>query len=172
MRPRSLPASVLGRWRTHVASRRSLWRYIRDFVSRGGSVLLTTHYLEEADALADRVVVLNRGRIVASGSPEQIKTRTALKTIRCITSLDEALIGSCPGVARTRRDGVHTEIQAANTESVVAWMLREDTRLADLEIRACALEDAFLDLTRGTKAPEQNESWRQCDEYLFARSKV
>jgi ABC-2 type transport system ATP-binding protein len=58
-----------------VEARRGLWTRIREFVARGGSVLLTTHYLDEADALAHRIVVINRGRIVAEGTPAEIKTR-------------------------------------------------------------------------------------------------
>lgn len=60
-----------------VESRRALWGRIRGFAARGGSVLLTTHYLDEADALAHRVVVINHGRIVAEGTPREIKARTA-----------------------------------------------------------------------------------------------
>ncbi|HME10521.1 MAG TPA: ABC transporter ATP-binding protein [Bryobacteraceae bacterium] len=60
-----------------VAARRALWGHIRTFVARGGSVLLTTHYLDEADALANRVAVINRGRIIAEGTPAEIKARTA-----------------------------------------------------------------------------------------------
>jgi ABC-2 type transport system ATP-binding protein len=60
-----------------VESRRTLWARVRAFRARGGSVLLTTHYLDEADALADRVAVINQGRIVAEGSPAEIKARTA-----------------------------------------------------------------------------------------------
>lgn len=60
-----------------VESRRGLWERIRAFRARGGSVLLTTHYLDEADALADRVAVINQGRIVAEGAPSEIKARTA-----------------------------------------------------------------------------------------------
>jgi ABC-2 type transport system ATP-binding protein len=59
-----------------VESRRTLWTRIRSFVARGGSVLLTTHYLEEADALAHRVAVIDRGRIAAEGTPAQIKAQT------------------------------------------------------------------------------------------------
>ena len=59
-----------------VESRRTLWAHIRGFVKRGGSVLLTTHYLEEADALAHRVAVIDRGRIAAEGTPAQIKAQT------------------------------------------------------------------------------------------------
>ena len=58
-----------------VAARRGLWARIREFVARGGSVLLTTHYLDEADALAQRIAVINQGRIVAEGTPAEIKER-------------------------------------------------------------------------------------------------
>jgi ABC-2 type transport system ATP-binding protein len=60
-----------------VAARRGLWKHIRGFVERGGSVLLTTHYLDEADALADRIAVIDRGRIIAQGTPAEIKQRGA-----------------------------------------------------------------------------------------------
>jgi ABC-2 type transport system ATP-binding protein len=60
-----------------VQARRALWGHIRAFVARGASVLLTTHHLEEADALANRVVVINHGRIVAEGTPADLKLRTA-----------------------------------------------------------------------------------------------
>jgi ABC-2 type transport system ATP-binding protein len=60
-----------------VEARRALWTRIRAFAARGGSVLLTTHYLDEADALADRIAVINQGRIVAEGAPAEIKARTA-----------------------------------------------------------------------------------------------
>jgi ABC-2 type transport system ATP-binding protein len=56
-----------------VEARRGLWKHIRGFVARGGSVLLTTHYLEEADALANRIAVIDGGRIVAQGTPAEIK---------------------------------------------------------------------------------------------------
>src|SRR5438874_939921 len=70
-----------------VEARRGLWTQIRAFVACGKSVLLTTHYLEEADALADRVVVIDRGSIIAEGSPAQIKSRAAGKRVRVRTQL-------------------------------------------------------------------------------------
>jgi ABC-2 type transport system ATP-binding protein len=60
-----------------VTARRALWKHIRGFVARGGSVLLTTHYLDEADALADRIAVIDDGRIIAQGTPAEIKQRGA-----------------------------------------------------------------------------------------------
>ncbi len=70
-----------------VEARRLLWDEIRELVSRGKTVLLTTHYLQEADALADRVAVINQGEIIAQGTPAEIKAQTSGKRIRCITSL-------------------------------------------------------------------------------------
>ena len=66
-----------------VEARRAMWTQIRAFVTRGKSVLLTTHYLAEAEALADRVIVIDRGRIIAEGTPDEIKSRAAGKRIRC-----------------------------------------------------------------------------------------
>jgi len=60
-----------------VSARRGMWKHIRQFVARGGSVLLTTHYLDEADALADRIAVIDGGRIIAQGTPAEIKQRGA-----------------------------------------------------------------------------------------------
>src|SRR5205085_125976 len=73
-----------------VEARRLMWKQIRSLVERGKSVLLTTHYLEEADALADRVIVLNKGEIIAEGTPEEIKASSGGKRIRCQTSLSLA----------------------------------------------------------------------------------
>src|SRR3989442_1747822 len=70
-----------------VEARRILWDEIRRLVARGKTVLLTTHYLQEADALADRIVVINRGTIIAQGTPTEIKARTAGRQIRCVTRL-------------------------------------------------------------------------------------
>src|ERR1700693_2690323 len=71
-----------------VEARRGLWEEIRRLVDRGKTVLLTTHYLEEADALADRIAVINQGEIIAEGSPAEIKAQTSGKRIRCITALN------------------------------------------------------------------------------------
>ncbi len=71
-----------------VEVRRAFWKQIRTYVSKGRTVLLTTHYLEEADALADRVVVIDKGVIVADGSPSEIKGRVSGRRIRCVTSVN------------------------------------------------------------------------------------
>src|SRR5580704_12471362 len=70
-----------------VEARRALWEQIRRLIDRGKTVLLTTHYLQEADALADRIAVINQGEIIAEGTPAEIKSQTSGKRIRCITAL-------------------------------------------------------------------------------------
>ena len=129
-----------------VEARRAMWEQIRRFIDRGKSVLLTTHYLAEADALADRIVMLDKGRIVAEGTPAEIKSRAAGKRIRCTTSLDITTIESMPGVVSANHDYNAIEIVASDSEAVVRELLRRDPALSGLEISGAALEDAFLAL--------------------------
>lgn len=131
-----------------VESRRMLWDEIRRLVARGKTVFLTTHYLNEADALADRVVVINQGSIVAQGTPAEIKARTAGKRIRCITRLEPEFVRQLAGVLEARRDREALEIQAAEAEPVIRELLAQDPKLSGLEITSAGLEEAFLALTR------------------------
>jgi ABC-2 type transport system ATP-binding protein len=132
-----------------VEARRMLWAEIRKMISRGKTVLLTTHYLEEADALADRVVVINRGSVIAEGAPAEIKRQTAGRRIRCVTSLDLATVRRFAGVVDVRQDRAALEIRATEAEPVIRELLARDERLSGLEVSSAGLEDAFLALTRG-----------------------
>lgn len=129
-----------------VEARRALWEQIRRFVRRGKSVLLTTHYLAEADELADRIVVIDRGRVVAEGTPESIKSRTTGRRIRCRTSLSTTDIATMPYVTSVRGDGA-VEIVASNSDVVVRQLLSRDPSLSSLEIISAGLEEAFVALT-------------------------
>ena len=131
-----------------VEVRRAFWKQIRAFVSRGRTILLTTHYLEEADTLADRIVVIDRGSIVADGTPAEIKSRTSARRIRCETSTPSVVLGSLPGVTRVEVDGSRVEILASIAEPVVRELLRRDEHLSNLEVTGAGLEDAFLALTQ------------------------
>jgi ABC-2 type transport system ATP-binding protein len=131
-----------------VEARRSLWEEIRRLVDRGKTVLLTTHYLEEADALADRIAVINQGAIIAEGTPSQIKAQTSGKRIRCITSLTAANLRQIPGVTDARQDREAIEIHAREAEPVVRALLARDPSLSGLEITSAGLEEAFLALTQ------------------------
>jgi ABC-2 type transport system ATP-binding protein len=130
-----------------VESRRAFWQVIRRLAERGCSILLTTHYLEEADALADRIVVVNRGTIVADGAPHQIKGLAASRRLRCLTSLAEDQVRALPGVQSVRRDGSAIEILSHDAEAVARALLERDPSLSGLEIAGAGLEEAFLSLT-------------------------
>jgi ABC-2 type transport system ATP-binding protein len=130
-----------------VEARRMLWDEIRRMVSRGKTVLLTTHYLQEADALADRVAVINQGEIIAQGTPSEIKAKTSGKRIRCITSLSIAALRQMPGVTDAKIDREAIEIHAIEAEPVVRELLAHDANLSGLEVTSAGLEEAFLALT-------------------------
>jgi ABC-2 type transport system ATP-binding protein len=130
-----------------IEARRGLWQQIRNLVERGKTVLLTTHYLEEADALAHRIVVINQGKVVSEGTPSEIKNRGAGRRISCFTRLTAAYLRTLPGVARVERDRDTVVVTASEVESVVREMLLQDATLSNLEIASPALEDAFLALT-------------------------
>jgi len=131
-----------------VEARRMLWEEIRRMVSRGKTVLLTTHYLQEADALADRVAVIHQGAIIAQGTPAEIKAKTAGKKIRCITSIDVNELRQIPGVTDVKQDREAVEISAGEAEPVVRELLARDANLSGLEITSAGLEEAFLALTQ------------------------
>jgi ABC-2 type transport system ATP-binding protein len=131
-----------------VESRRMIWEQIRKLIARGKTVLLTTHYLQEADALADRVVVINKGEIIAEGTPAEIKSKTAGKKIRCISSLGIEAIRALPGVIEAREDREAIEIKAAQAEPVVRELLLRDSTVSGLEISSAGLEEAFLALPK------------------------
>jgi ABC-2 type transport system ATP-binding protein len=135
-----------------VESRRGFWQEVRRLADDGRSIVLTTHYLEEADALADRVVMLRAGAIVADDTPQAIKARVASRRIRCVTSLAAAAIEALDGVAQVRRGGTSTEILASDADAVVRQLMARDPRLSGLEVGSAGLDEAFLSLT-STNAP-------------------
>ncbi|HUA14303.1 MAG TPA: ABC transporter ATP-binding protein [Verrucomicrobiae bacterium] len=131
-----------------VEARRLLWEEIRRMVQRGKTVLLTTHYLQEADALADRIAVINKGEIIAVGTPAEIKAKTSGKRIRCITRLGLAELREIPGVSAAKQDREAVEIHAPEAEPVLRELLARDLSLSGLEVTSAGLEEAFLALTQ------------------------
>lgn len=130
-----------------IEARRGLWQQIRTLADRGKTVLLTTHYLEEADALAHRIIVINKGRIVSEGTPSEIKRRGAGRKISCRTDLDIEYLRTLPSVTSVERNRDAVVVTAGEAERVVRDMLLQDAALSNLEIASPALEDAFLALT-------------------------
>ena len=125
-----------------------LWEQIRKLVSGGKTILLTTHYLQEADALADRVIVINQGQIIAEGTPAEIKAQTSGKKIRCVSQLPIEVVRAFPGVLEVKMDREAIEIKAKNAEIVVHELLLRDASLSGLEVTSAGLEEAFLALTQ------------------------
>jgi ABC-2 type transport system ATP-binding protein len=140
-----------------VEARRLLWEQIRRLIARGKTVLLTTHYLEEADALADRIVVINHGEIIAEGTPSEIKARTSGRKIRCITRLSLNEVTKIVGVLDAKLDREALEIRAAAAEPVLRELLSRDPYLSSLEVSSAGLEEAFLALTSGDTNDSKKE---------------
>jgi ABC-type multidrug transport system ATPase subunit len=131
-----------------IQARETLWRTVRDLVAGGCSVVLTTHYLEEAQSLADRVAVLAQGRLIASGTVDEIRSVVACKQIRCSTVVDVAEVLRWPSVVEAARESGRVKITATDAEEVVRRLLAVDSQLRDLEIRHAGLSEAFAELTR------------------------
>lgn len=131
-----------------IEARRKLWDAIRHLVAEGNGVVLTTHYLEEAEALADRVCVMARGRIVSEGTVDALRARVAMKRVRCTTSVSHVDVGAWPGVVEAVREGDRLCVSTESAEAVVRRLLALDPGLAALEVRAAGLAEAFTELTR------------------------
>jgi len=131
-----------------VQAREMLWAVLRQLVAQGSSIVLTTHYLEEAEALADRVVVLARGRMIASGTVDEMRSLVTRRRIRCITSIAAERAREWPGVVSAAMDGVYLQIVAADADAVVRRILMTDAEAHDLEVHRAGLAEAFTELTQ------------------------
>lgn len=141
-----------------LPARQRLWATVRSLVDEGAAVVLTTHYLEEAEHLADRVCVMLRGRIVSDGSVDALRARVANRVIRCHTALDVAAVATWPGVLDARRDGARLQLSSSQVEAVVRRLLDADPLLSALEVQPAGLGEAFTALTDDTAATEQREA--------------
>lgn len=128
-------------------ARELLWSTMRELVAEGASIVLTTHYLEEAEALADRVAVLAKGRLIASGSVGEVRALVARQQITCCTSLSVEEVSSWPGVDGVSRDPRGLHITTSCCETVVWRLLAADPDLTRLEVRRAGLAEAFTELT-------------------------
>ncbi len=136
-----------------VEGRRSFWSAIRKDAEQGRTVLFATHYLEEADAYADRIVLLRHGRIVADGTAAEIKAMAAGRTVRAtLAGAGEALLADIPGADSVEVRGGTVLVHARDSDAVARYLLTQ-TDAKDLEITARGIEDAFLALTGDTAEP-------------------
>ncbi len=134
-----------------VEGRHAFWRTMREFATRGKTVLFATHYLEEADAYADRAVLMAHGRVVADGPTNEIKAMVGTRTIRATLPgadlADLAALTALPGVSSADRRGEAVLLTCADSDEAIRALLAAYPRARDIEIIAAGLEEAFLTLT-------------------------
>ncbi len=133
-----------------VESRREFWENMRRYAARGTTILFSTHYLEEADEYADRVVVMSRGRVVADGTSREIKRAVALTTVSVTIGGESSWLGRLPGVAAVEVRGDRARLRSSDSDATVLALARAGA-VRDLEVAPAALEDAFLALTTEEK---------------------
>jgi ABC-type multidrug transport system ATPase subunit/peptidoglycan/LPS O-acetylase OafA/YrhL len=131
-----------------VQAREAMWATINELIHQGCSIVLTTHYLEEAEALADRVVVLAKSRVIASGTVEEMRSVVSCKQITCRSDLSADEIRAWPGVVEVIHDTNRLRITAKDAEDVVRRLLASDPALRNLEVRQAGLSEAFTQLTQ------------------------
>ncbi|QNG18315.1 ABC transporter ATP-binding protein [Rhodococcus triatomae] len=131
-----------------VDARRALWEGIRSFHAEGGAVLLTSHYIEEVEALADRVVVMDRGRIIADGGIAEIRGRVRLKRV----TLTDPVLPELIGVTSIERDADRAHLLTNDAGALVRELVTAGASFTDIEIESASLEDAFLAITGHRRA--------------------
>jgi ABC-2 type transport system ATP-binding protein len=136
-----------------VEARRAFWVAMREETAQGRTVLFATHYLEEADAYADRIVLMRTGQIVADGSPSHIKSLVSGRTIRAtLPSADVNVLAGYPGVDSVETRGDSVLLQCSDSDAALRELLTA-TAAHDIEVVAHGLEDAFIALTTETSTP-------------------
>jgi ABC-2 type transport system ATP-binding protein len=131
-----------------VETRQRFWASMKEEVAEGRTLLFATHYLEEADQAADRILVINRGRLLADGSPEEIKKRAGFKRMSFrLAGADEASLLRLPGVVslETRHDLV--QIRTSDSDATLYGLLDAGLRPTEIEVGSLGLEQAFIAIT-------------------------
>jgi ABC-2 type transport system ATP-binding protein len=135
-----------------VEARAAFWSSIRRRRDAGAGVLLTTHIADEAGSVADRVVVIDRGRVVVEGTPAELRRTLPDRQIEATTRLDVERLRTLEGVDSVEPTSTGVRITATEAELVVRWMLHADPDLTDLTINTAALDDVLISMTKGAAA--------------------
>ena len=131
-----------------VGGRRDFWQSMRDIAGRGKTVVFATHYLEEADAYADRIVLIAKGQVVADGPATEIKAQAASRTIRgTLPDADTAALRALPGVVGADRHGAAVILSCSDADAALRALLSAFPGIRDIEVRGGSLEEAFMELT-------------------------
>lgn len=135
------------------AAARALWATVSEAAADGAAVLLTSHDLAEADALADRVVVMDAGRIVADDTPAALRARAGGSVIRCRSSLSVARASMLPAVCKASAEGGDLRIVTTSAVDTIRSLCDADPALADLRVADASLEDAIAALLATDQSP-------------------
>jgi ABC-2 type transport system ATP-binding protein len=132
-----------------VDARRSFWERVRGYVAGGRTVLFATHRLEEADAVADRVVVISGGRLLADGTPEQVKAQAAGRSTISVAAdgVSRDLLENLPAVAAVRQDRGRLTLSTSDPDATIRALLQQAPHVRGLEVTRAGMEEAFLQLT-------------------------
>jgi ABC-2 type transport system ATP-binding protein len=136
-----------------VEARQAFWATVRDFAQRGKTILFATHYLEEADGYADRIVLMAHGRIVADGAPTEIKAMVGSRTIRAtLPGVPLERLEALPGVTAAERHGEAIALSCSDSDAAIRAIVAAFPQARDFEIRGAGLDEAFLQLTQEAAA--------------------
>ena len=136
-----------------TAARRAFWASVRGYAARGRTVLFSTHYLEEADEVADRIVLIAGGKVVADGPTTEIRAVAAARLIRAtIPGASEDELALLPGVTTVDRHGASVALRSVDSDQTLRSLLAAYPKARDIEVSVAPLADAVLALTEGTAA--------------------
>jgi ABC-2 type transport system ATP-binding protein len=133
-----------------VPARRRFWDLLAERRARGTGVLVTTHLIEESAAVADRVVVLAGGRVLADARPDALIDRLPDRTVSARTTLSGEQLSRLPGVVSVDREGEHVRLTTRSPEALLRCLLVEDPALAELRVEGAGLEEAVVALTKAS----------------------
>ncbi len=146
-----------------VEARRGFWASVRAFAARGKTVIFATHYLEEADAYADRVILMSQGRVVADGPTSEVRARVGRRTIRAtLAGVALDALSSLPGVTVAERRGEQIVLICSDSDDAIRALVATYPAAHDIEIAGAGLEEAFVELTADhdetPRAPRRQEA--------------
>jgi ABC-2 type transport system ATP-binding protein len=130
-----------------LQAREALWQVLLDLVHEGCSIVLTTHYLEEAEALANRVAVMAHGKVVADGSVDEIRAHVSRKNVSFRSALPRETLESWPEVLQWSEQSGRQQVATRDAEALLRRLLAADAALSDIEVRRAGLAEAFAEIT-------------------------
>jgi len=141
-----------------VEGRHEFWQVMRGLASEGKTVVFATHYLEEADAFADRIVLMAHGRIVADGPATEIKANVGSRSVRAtLPDVDPESLRALPGVTNVERHGQTVILACSNADAALPALFAKFPEVKDVEAAGGSLEEAFLELTAEGDGPRLQE---------------